>query len=111
MAGTIIWCAIMIGCALLFWCIGAYASRAEKPMWFWSGTTVDPGNITDIKRYNAENAKMWKGYSLWYWAAGLAWIWSKAAAMTVLVLGGTVGIVILVRTYRKIEKKYLKTGL
>ena len=111
MAGDIIWYVTMFVCALLFWCIGAYASRIGKPMWFWSGSTVDPAAITDVKRYNAENAKMWKGYSVWYWAAGIAWIWSKGIALAALFLGGSVGIVILVKTYSKIEKKYKITGL
>ena len=111
MAGGIIWYLTMFGCALLFLGIGIYAKKIEKPMWFWTGAKVDPATITDVKQYNAENARMWILYSLWYWAAGLAWIFSKATALIVLVAGCSVGIVILVRTYLKIEKKYKKAGL
>lgn len=109
MAGDIIWYVTMFGCAVLFVGIGVYARRIAKPMWFWAGSTVDPSTIADVKAYNRENAKMWFIYSLWYWVAGIAWIWSFAAAMIALVLGCSVGIVNLVRTYQKIEKKYKKS--
>ena len=111
MAGDIIWYVTIFGCAMLFCGIGVFAKKTEKAMWFWSGSEVDPDTITDIKRYNAENAHMWFLYSLWYWIAGFAWIRSVAAALIILVLGCSVGIVMLVRTYLKIEKKYKKTGL
>ena len=111
MGGDIIWYVTILGCAALFCGIGIYAQKLEKPMWFWTGSEVDPSTITDVKAYNAENARMWMVYSLWYWVAGIAWIWSFAIAMTALVLGCSVGIVLLVRTYHKIEKKYKKTGL
>ena len=110
MAGDIIWYITMFGCAALFVGIGIYAKKLEKPMWFWSGSTVDPATITDVKAYNLENSRMWMWYSVWYWIAGFAWIWSGAAALTVLMLGCSVGIVLLVRRYLKIEKKYKKTG-
>lgn len=111
MGGDIIWYVTIFACALLFCGIGAYAKRIEKPMWFWSGSEVDPATIRDVKAYNLENARMWSMYSLWYWVAGFAWIWSKGVALAALFLGCSVGIVILVRTYLKIEKKYKKTGL
>ena len=111
MIGTIIWFVTMFGCAALFFGIGVYAKRLEKPMWFWSGVEVEAAVISDIPAYNRENSRMWKLYSLWYWAAGLIWIWSEGIALTILVLSCTVGIIFLVRNYRKIEKKYKKTGL
>ena len=110
-AGTIIWCVTVLGCALLFYGIGIYANRIEKPMWFWSGTEVDPASITDVKAYNKENAKMWKWYSVWYWASGFVWIWNHTLALIVLMLGCSAGIAILVRTFLKIEKKYKRSGL
>ena len=111
MAADIIWYITMFGCAALFAGIGVYTRKLEKPMWFWSGSTVDPDSITDVKSYNRENARMWILYSLWYWAAGAAWIWSHGAALIVLTLGCSLGIVILVATFLRIEKKFKKTCL
>ena len=111
MAADIIWYLTIFGCAALFTGIGVYAWKLEKPMWFWSGTTVNPDTITDVKSYNRENARMWIVYSLWYWAGGIAWIWSHTVALTALVLSCTLGMMILVGTFRKIEKKYKKTCL
>jgi len=106
MAGKIIWYIVSFGCAILFFSIGIYAQKLEKPMWFWSGCEVDASQITDVKRYNHENAVMWMLYSLWFLAAGLAEIWNSVIALLFLVLGCIAGIPILVCTYLKIEKKY-----
>ena len=108
MAADIIWYITMFGCAALIFGIGVYANKLEKPMWFWSGSEVDAATITDVKAYNRENSRMWLWYSVWYWIAGFAWIWSAALAMIALTMGCTVGIVILVRTYLRIEKIYKK---
>ena len=106
MVGDIIWYVTVLGCALLYVGIGAYARKLETPMWVWAGSTVEPACNTDIKAYNRENARMWNLYSLWYWVSGLSWAWSKGVALTALVLGCTVGIAILISTYLGIEKKY-----
>ena len=111
MAADMIWYITIFGCAVLFAGIGVYAGKLKKPMWFWSGSQVDPRTITDVKAYNGANARMWILYSLWYWASGLAWIWSKPLALVLLMLSCTVGVGILIATYHKIEKKYKKTGL
>ena len=106
MAGIIIWCITMFGCAFLFFGMGIYAEKREKPMHFWSGTKVDPTKISDVKAYNRENARMWKIYSLWYFASGITCFWSVGIAIAILVASCTVGMVLLVSTYNKIEKKY-----
>ena len=106
MAAKIIWYTVSFGCAILFFSIGVYAQRLKKPMWFWSGTEVDASQITDVKRYNHENGIMWKLYSLWFVASGLAEIWNSVLALILLVLSLTAGIPILVYSYLKIEKKY-----
>ena len=106
MAGLIIWCITVFGCALLFLGIGVYAAKREKPMHFWAGSTVDESKITDVKAYNKENARMWMIYSLWYFASGIIYFWNEIISVVLLVLACTVGIGILVATFTKIEKKY-----
>lgn len=106
MAGKIIMWVVTFGCAILFFSIGSYAKRRAKPMWFWSGVEVEDAEITDVKQYNKENGIMWQLYSLWYFCAGLAEIWSSIAALLFLLSGCSVGIVILVASYRKIYGKY-----
>lgn len=110
-SADIIWYVTILGCAILFTGIGLYARKLEKPMWFWAGSEVNPAQITDVKAYNKENCSMWIGYSLWYWASGVVWIWSETVALILLIMSCSVGIVFLISTFRKIEKKYKKTGL
>lgn len=106
MAGAIIWCVCVLGCAVLFCGIGVYAERSEKPMHFWSGSEVKPEEISDIPSYNRENARMWKLYSLWFWVSGLGYFVNAYAAVIVLVIGSTAGGALLVAQYLRIEKKY-----
>ena len=106
MAGTVIMCIVTFGCAILFFAIGVYAKRLQKPRWFYSGTEVSPAQITDVRQYNRENGVMWQTYSLWYFAAGLAEFFHPAAALTFLLLGCSIGIALLVWKYHKIYQKY-----
>lgn len=106
MAGKIIMWLVCFGCGILFFAIGTYARKLEKPMWFWSGIEVSPSQITDIQQYNKENCLMWRLYSLWYFAAGLAEIWDTIIASLLLVLANTVGLAILIFSYKRIYTKY-----
>ncbi len=106
MAGTIMMCVVCFGCAVLFFSIGVYAKKLQKPMHFWSGVEVDAAKITDIAQYNRENGVMWQIYSLWYFAAGIAELYSPILAVLFLVLGCTAGIAVLVASYLRIFKKY-----
>lgn len=106
MAGIIVWCITVFGCAFLFFGLGVYAEKREKPMHFWAGTTVDEKKIANVKAYNKENGRMWKIYSLWYFASGVTYFWNEWISVLLLVLGCTVGIGILIATFNKIEKKY-----
>ena len=106
MAGKIIMWIVSFGCGVLFFCIGTYAKRLEKPMWFWSGTEVKATEITDVKRYNRANGIMWQLYSLWYFAAGVAEIWNSMLSFILMMLSCTVGLVVLVVAYKKIYNKY-----
>lgn len=97
---------VCFGCGILFFGIGIYAKKRKEPMWFWSGSQVKASEITDIKQYNKENGIMWQMYSLWYFAAGIAEIWSTGASAVILVLSCTVGLGLLIYTYNRIYKKY-----
>ena len=92
MVGSIIWYVVCFGCAILFYSIGMYSQKLKTPMHFWAGSKVDAEQITDIKGYNHENARMWKLYSLWYVAAGLAEIWDTYLAMLLLFGSCTLGL-------------------
>ena len=106
MAGKIIFWIVSFGCAVLFYGIGVFAEKYEKPMWFWSGKEIKPNEIVDIPAYNKANGRMWKGYSLWYAAAGIAEIWNEIAALVIMVASFAIGFPILVYLYKKIFDKY-----
>ncbi|MGN1350002.1 MAG: hypothetical protein ACI4VM_03280 [Anaerovoracaceae bacterium] len=102
----IIWLCIMVPCSALFTMIGVYARNRKKPMWFWSGTTVEEKEIADIPAYNRANGRMWIGYSLPFWLSAAIGLWSEIAALVLVIGNCVVGIPVLVIVYRKIYDKY-----
>lgn len=104
--GVIIWMISVWGCAILFTGIGLFAWKREEPMWFWSGSTVDPDTVSDIPAYNREMMKMWVGYSIPFWITGLTFIWYPAVSAIAMGIAATLGIGWLVWRYHKIKKKY-----
>ena len=115
---TILGMIIMTFCNLLcagtFYGIGVWAAGRKDPMHFYSGTTVDPGTISDIPAYNRENAKMWKTFSLPFWLSGFCAIlslfipWLSTVSIVLMVAGCTFGIGWLVWKYNSIFKRYQK---
>ena len=112
--GAIIMCVVCCGCGALFFGLGVWANRLEKPMHFWSGSTIDPKTVIDIPEYNRKNAVMWKWYSLPYWLAGifglLSWKheWWMYVSVALLLIACVPGFVVLVGCYKRIEKEHIK---
>ena len=105
----IIWLVIMVPCSLLFTSIGIYAWRREKPMWFWSGSSVREDEISDIPAYNRENGIMWIVYSLAFWVSTFMGLWEVSTAGIVLIVGCLGGIPSLIITYNRIYRKYIRS--
>lgn len=103
---NIIWYIIMIPCSVIFTGIGIFSWKRKEPMWFWSGTTVKECEIRDIASYNRENGIMWIIFSIPLWISTFAKEYSVSTAMAFIVVDFTVGIAILITTYKKIYNKY-----
>ena len=103
---SFIWYSVSLGLALLFVGIGLYAYRCKQPMWFWAGSTVEEKTITDLPAYNRANGRMWLGYSVWYWLSALFWDIHRLTSILLLTLGGTVGTVLLIVIFNRIQRKY-----
>ena len=103
------------GCGLIFAGIGLWASRSSKPVGFWTGKEVKPETVTNIPAYNAENARMWYRYSVPYFLsvvfsiAGIWFAWANIAVLVLTTLACTLGLWWLIHTYRKIEKRYIRS--
>ena len=106
---NLIWLIMTIPTSLIFTCIGIYAWRRKKPMWFWAGDTVSEDEVTDVRAYNRANGVMWLCFSL------PLWIGTYEGVCHSMILGGniigvdaTVGLVLMMITYTFIRKKYKK---
>ena len=106
--GSIVFLIIMIPVSLLFTGIGVYAWRRKKPMWFWSGSTVEEDEISDVAAYNRANGIMWLAFSLLMWASAILGAINMKIGGIVLIAGCMVGVPILPIVYGRIYKKYKK---
>ena len=97
---------IMIPVSALFTALGVFAWKRKKPMWFWSGSTVEEDEITDIPAYNRANGIMWIAYSGVFWISTLLGFFKPEIAGPVLAVGCIGGIPVLVVAYKKIYDKY-----
>ena len=105
-ASTIIWLLCVGGCAAITTGIGIYACKREKPMFFWSGSTVRPEELADVKAYNHANGIMWIVYSIPMWISTIIYFWFPQFAVTLLVICCTLGLGVLIYAYQKIYQKY-----
>jgi len=102
----IIFPAICLGMALIFWLIALVAFKRRTPMHFWAGDIIDPKTIKDIPAYNRANGVMWLVYGVSYIVAGLVGFASIIASVVLLSLASTVGIAGLFVAYKRIHNKY-----
>ena len=108
MSTVIIWLIIMIPCSALLTGIGIYAWRRNKPMWFWSGSTVKEEDISDVSAYNRANGIMWIAFSMLFWACTIVGIWNMKIAGILMMVVCVAGSLMLVVAYQKIYQKYQK---
>ena len=106
--GSIVFLIIMIPVSLLFTGIGVYAWRRKKPMWFWSGSTVEEDEISDVAAYNRANGIMWLAFSGIFWISAVLGIFRQSVAGAFVAAGVLGGIPLLVIIYSRIYKKYKK---
>ena len=102
----IFWLTINLSVGILFSGLGIYAWNRKKPMWFWSGSTVQERELTDVKAYNRANGIMWIVFSLLFWFCAFAGFFGMKAAGVILLVGCAAGLPALILTYRHIYKKY-----
>lgn len=102
------------GCGILFYGIGALGAKQRKPMNFWAGQTLVPESVTDIPAYNHACARLWKRFSIPCWLFGILSLllplgnWTAILGLVDLILWGTAGLWWLIRSYRGIERQYVR---
>ena len=106
MGNIIVWLIIMVPCSALFTGIGIYAWKRKKPMWFWSGSTVDEKEISDVPAYNRANGIMWIVFSLFMWLCTVLGVFRIKIAGILLVVGVIPMCIGLVIAYNRIYEKY-----
>ncbi len=101
---------IVIPIAMMFTGMGIYAMRKPTPMHFFSGTTVDASEITDVRAYNRENGIMWLVFSLVFWLSAIIGSYNGLVGGFILIGGCVIGVPGLLVTYNFIYSKYEKKG-
>ncbi|MBR5143647.1 MAG: hypothetical protein IKW53_01230, partial [Clostridia bacterium] len=71
------------------------------------GSQIDASKITDIQKYNNDNAIMWKIYSLFYFGSSVSAIFSPLVSAILIIISCTLGLGFLIVAYNKICKRYM----
>ena len=106
-------CTFGIGLCIYFF--GVYAGKkTDKPMGFWAnGEPLDPKKVTDIASYNQEYGKLFRQFAVLPMISGVFTVMSvfhdafAYVYLFVLLFWGTFGMWWLIRSYKKIEKRYI----
>lgn len=93
-------------CGVIFVAIGVSCFKRTKPAGFWSGVEVKKEQVTDVKKYNIANGIMWCIFSTLFWISGIAAIYDSIAAVIIMVINCTFGIVGLIVGYGLIKRKF-----
>ena len=110
--GVIVMALCGFGCGALFFGIGIWADKSEKPFGFWANRPIPEEKVTDVAAYNRANSVMWKAYSTVYWLSGIVSLFGVfgeefiLAGAIILTAAFIPGIFFLVSHYRKIEKRF-----
>lgn len=94
-------------CGGTFVSVGIWAKKRKDPMHFYSGTSVDPGKITDIAAYNQANARMWMTYSIPFWISAVVSFFHSGASAMIMSAACVPGFLWLIFKYKQICKKYM----
>ncbi|MCL1992671.1 MAG: hypothetical protein FWG66_06970 [Spirochaetes bacterium] len=94
----------LAGAVIVFFAL--WISKREKPVAFWSGTIVLPEEITDVPAYNRAVARMWGLYGGCFFAGALVTLFAIEAGVIITLVLSLPGMIVLVRTYRRIYDKY-----
>ena len=106
---NIIFAAICLVCSFAFGAISIWANGSKKPVHFWSGTTVNPDETTDIPAYNRANGLMWFIYAICMVVISILSLFDIRIGAVLLVIICVSGTIALVIAYRWIYKKYRNT--
>ena len=103
-----IWLVVMVPVSLLFTGLGVYAWKRKKPMWFWSGSTVEESEIKDVPAYNRANGIMWLCFSVIFWVSTVFGCLKMKTGGIILLAGCFLGVPLLPLIYGRIYRKYKK---
>ena len=93
-------------CAVPFLAISLLKKDSTEPITFWSGDTSLKNIISDIKKYNAEMALLYRNFSFILFAAAIIALIFPIAGIILLCLACSLGLYFLYRAYKKILCKY-----
>lgn len=104
------WVVILIPvviCTIVFESVAVWCFNSKTPVNFWSGTTVKPEEVNNIRGYNVANGIMWQCFALIFIAAGVAAPFSMLISGIVIFAGVLLGLPAIILIYKKIiMKKY-----
>lgn len=107
---NIFFAAICLLCSLPSGAIAIWAFKSKKPIHFWSGSTVNSEEITNISSYNRANGLMWLIYTACMVVISILSLFNILIGVILLIIICVPGTIALIITYNVFFKKYRSTS-
>ena len=106
---------ILLGVGIGLWCFGSWiGSQKLRPIGFWAnGKPMEVLSISDVPGYNSAYGKLFRIFSIPACCAGVLLFLSAILhilayiSLVILILWGTVGLLWLIVSYKKIENQFI----
>jgi uncharacterized membrane protein YjjB (DUF3815 family) len=93
-------------CALIIGVCALWISKRRKPIHFFTGSTVEPEEVTDIPAYNRANALMWTIYAACFVVVGTLSFFNSIAGLILMLVLFIPCIIPMYFFHKRIYKKY-----
>lgn len=106
MVGKVIVFVCCLLCAIPFLIIAHFNKHSDIPINFWSGDDSLKDKVTNVAKYNARMAKLYRNCSIAFITTGICCFVLPIIGVILLCLECTVGIYIVYRKYKKILNEF-----
>ena len=115
MIGIVMGTVMILGCGIGLWFFGNWIFKQKiRPIGFWAnGKPMEEKYIPDIPGYNRAYGRLMRFFSIPAICAGnllflsIWWDVLATVSLLVLLLWGSIGILWLILSYKKLENRYI----
>ena len=97
-------------CSLIIGACAIWIAKRRKPIHFFTGTTVEPEEITDIPAHNRANALMWTVYAACFVVVGIISLLNSTVGLVLMLVLFIPCIIPMYIIHKQIYNKYRRAS-